>query len=111
MGGSHTYHSQALLYLDSAQKVLIAHGRCKDRNHCVKSQILFGDGGAVKIGPLEFGGVQIYVYEISSPEVVGDLVKALGETYKEQKGPKLTLRVYATKHHESKTQFASVRIE
>ncbi len=111
MGGSHTYHSQALVYLDSAQKVLIAHGLFQSKNDCVKRQILFGDGGAVKLGPFESGGVQIYVYEVSSPEVVADLVKALGETYKKQKGPSLTMLVYETKHHESKTQFASVRIE
>lgn len=111
MGGSHTYHSQALVYLDSAQKVLIARGLCQDKNDCVKRQILFGDGGAVRLGPFESGGVQIYVYEVSSAEVVGDLVKALGETYKKQKGPKVTMLVYETKHHESKTHFASVTIE
>ena len=111
MSGSHTYHQQALVYLDGAQKVLIAHSLCQNRNDCVKRQILFGDGGAVKVGPFESGGVQIYVYEVSNPEVVGDLVKAFGEIYKKQKGPRLKMQVYETKHHESKTQFASVQIE
>jgi len=111
MGGSHTYHSQAQVYLDSAQKVLIAHGLCQNQNDCVKRQILFGDGGANRLGPFEFGGVQINVYEVSSPDVVGDLVKVLGETYKKQKGPKLTMLVYETKHGQSRTQFASVKIE
>ena len=111
MGGSHTYQSQALIYLDGAQNVLIAHGLCQNKNDCVKRQILFGDGGAVRVGPFEFGGVQIYVYEVSSPEVVGDLVKAFGEIYKKQKGPKLTVVVYESKHHEPKIQCASVKIE
>lgn len=111
MAGSHAYHSQALVYLDSAQKVLIAHGLCQDKNDCVKRQILFCDGGALRLGPFESGGVKLYVYEISSAEVVGDLVKAMGEAYKKQKGPKVTMLVYETKHLESKTHFASVKIE
>ena len=107
----HGFLQQALVYLEGAQKVLIAHGLCQNQNDCVKRQILFGDGGAVKVGPFESGGVQIYVYEVSSPEVVGDLVKAFGEIYKKQKGPRLTMHVYETKHRESKNQFASVQIE
>jgi hypothetical protein len=35
MPGSHTYHRQALLYLDTARQVLIAHGVCQNANHCV----------------------------------------------------------------------------
>lgn len=109
--GSHTYHSQAQAYLDSAQKVLIAHHICRDKNDCVKRQVLFGDGGAVRLGPYESGGVQLYIYEVSSAEVVGDLVKALGETYKSLKGPAVTMLVYETKHYESKTHFATMKIE
>ena len=111
MGGSHTYHQQTQAYLDGAQQVLIAHGLCQNKSDCTKRQILFGEGGAVKVGPFEFGGVQVYVYEVSSPEVIGDLVKAFGEIYKKQKGPRLLLNVYKTKHQESKTLFAKVEIE
>ena len=111
MSASHTYHSQAQVYLESAQKVLIAHDICRDKSDCVKRQILFGDGGAARLGPYESGGVQLYIYEISSAEVVGDLVKALGETYKTLKGPAVTMLVFESKHHEAKTQFASVKIK
>jgi hypothetical protein len=111
MGGSHTYHQQAMVYLDGAQNVLIAHGLCQNRSDCVKRHILFGSGGAFKIGPFEFGGVNIDLYEVSSPEVVGDLVKAFGEIFKTQKGPKLTVHVYKTRHLESETIFATILIE
>lgn len=111
MSGSHTYHRQALVYLEGVQDVLISHGLCQDRNDCVKKQILFGDGGAFRVGPYESGGVQISVYEVSRPEVVGDLVKACVEIYKTQKGPPLSVQVYESRHHESKTRFASFRIE
>lgn len=111
MGGSHTYHSQALAYMDSAQKVLMAHGLCRDKNDCVQRHLLFGTGGAIRLGPYEWGGVQLSVYEVSSAEVVGDLVKALGDTYKGLKGPAVTLRVYQTRHLEPQTQFAVVTIE
>lgn len=111
MGGSHTYYRQAQVYLDGAQQVLIAHGLCQNKNDCIKRQILFGDGGAVRVGPFELGGVQLYVYEVSSPEVVGDLVKTFGEIYKKQKGPRLLVHVYETRHQESKTQFAKIEIE
>ena len=111
MSGSHAYHQQARVYLEAAQKVLIAHGHCENRNDCVTRRILFGDGGAVKVGPFEFGGVQLDVYEVSSAEVVGDLVKAFGEIYKKHKGPRLTMRVYESRHQQPTIQFASVRIE
>lgn len=111
MSGSHTYHAQALVYLDSAQGVLIAHGLCQNKNDCVLKQILFGSGGAVKIGPFESGGVQISVYEVSSPDVVGDLVKALGEIYKKQRGPSVRLNVYSSRHLEREIPFASASIE
>lgn len=111
MGGGHTYHSQALAYIDSAQKVLIAHGLCQDKNDCGQKQMLFGTGGAVRLGPYEWGGVQLAVYEVASAEVVGDLVKALAETYKSLKGPAVTLHVYQTRHLEPQTQFAAVKLE
>jgi hypothetical protein len=111
MSGSHAYHQQALAYIEGAQNALIAHGLCQDRNDCVKRQMLFGSGGAVKVGPLEFGGVEISVYGVASTEVVGDLVKAAGEVYKKQKGPRLTMHVYESRHQQSKIRFASVEIE
>jgi hypothetical protein len=111
MPGSHTYHRQALVYLDIARQVLIAHGVCENKNHCVTKRVLFGDGGAFKIGPLEYGGVNIHVYGVSNPQVVGDLVKAFGEIYKEHRGPRLRLDVYETYHQEWKTRFAKVVIE
>jgi hypothetical protein len=111
MGGSHAYHPQALIYLDTAQQVLIAHGACQNPNDCVTKGVLFGDGGAVKIGPFEYGGVNIQVYGVSNPNVVGDLVKSFGEIYKQQRGPRLRLDVYETRHHESRTRFAKVLIE
>jgi hypothetical protein len=111
MGGSHAYYQQARAYLDGAQNVLIAHRLCKDEQDCNKREILFGQGGGIKIGPFEYGGISIYVYEVSSPEVVGDLVKAFGEIYKKQKGPRLKVHIYESKFHDSDTQFALVRIE
>ena len=111
MGGSHTYHQQSLVYLDSAKQVLIAHGVCQNPDDCTRRNVLFGEGGAVKVGPFEYGGVQIQDYEVSNPNVVGDLVKAFGEVYKQQRGPRLRLDVYETKHLESKTRFAKVLIE
>jgi hypothetical protein len=112
MSGSHANYQQARAYLDGAQNVLIAHGLCKDEQDCGKKEILFGQGGGViKLGPFEYGGINISIYGVSSPEVVGDLVKAFGEIYKKQKGPRLTVHMYETKHQDSETQFAFVRIE
>jgi hypothetical protein len=111
MGGSHTYHQQSLIYRDTAWQVLIAHGICQNPNDCVTKRVLFSDGGAFKIGPFEYGGVNIQVYGVSNPKVVGDLVKNFGEIYKQQRGPRLRLDVYETRHHESKTRFAKVLIE
>ena len=111
MGGSHTYHRQALVYLESAKQVLIAHGVCQNANDCVTKRVLFGDGSAVKIGPFEYGGVNIQVYGVSNPNIVGDLVKSFGEIYKQQRGPRLRLDVYETRHQESKTHLAKVVIE
>lgn len=111
MPGSHTYHRQALVYLEAARQVLIAHGVCQNANHCVTKRVLFGDGGAFKIGPLEYGGVNIHVYGVSNPKVVGDLAKALAEIYKEHRGPRLQLDVYETYHQEWKMRFARVVIE
>ena len=111
MSGSHTYHQQALVYLDGAKQVLIAHGACQNPDDCVTKRVLFGDGGAVKIGPFEYGGVNIEVYGISNPNVVGDLVKRFGEIHKQQRGPRLCLEVYETRHQESKTRLAKVVIE
>ncbi|KAB2310649.1 hypothetical protein F8A87_08155 [Betaproteobacteria bacterium SCN2] len=111
MGYSHTYYQQAQAYFEGAQNVLIAHGLCQNKNDCNKKEFLFWTAGGIKIGQFDYGGPTIYVYEVSSPDVVGDLVKAFGEIYKKQKGPKLTVLVYETKHRESKTQFASVKIE
>jgi hypothetical protein len=111
MSGSHAYHQQSLVYLDTAKQVLIAHGVCQNPNDCVKKRVLFGDGGAVKFGPFEFGGVNIQVYGVSNPNVVGDLVKGFGEIYKQQRGPRLRLDVYETKHQESKRRLAKVLIE
>lgn len=111
MSGSHTYYQQAQVYLDGAKEVLITHGLCESKNDCNRRHILFGDGGATKLGPFKFGGVQIQVYEVSDPEVIGDIVKAFGEIYKKQKGPRLKMNVYKTKHLESKIEFANVLIE
>jgi len=111
MGYSHTYYQQAQAYYEGAQNVLIAHGLCQDKNDCSKKEFLFWTAGGIKIGPFDYGGPSIYVYEVSSPEVVGDLVKAFGEIYKKQKGPRLKVQVYETKHLDSETKFATILIE
>jgi hypothetical protein len=111
MPGSHAYDRQALVYVDGARNVLIAHGLCQNKNDCTTKRILFQRGGAYRIGPFEFGGVAIYVYEVSSPDVVGDLIKTVGEIYKTQRGPRVTLEVYESRHLERKIPFASASIE
>jgi len=111
MGGSHTYHEEAREYLDSAQKVLIKYGICHDDADCTKKHILFASGGANKIGNYEFGGINIELYEISDPNVVGDIIKEFGEKYKYLRMTKVHLNIYESAHRKPKKLYTSVLIE
>ncbi len=111
MGNSHAYQEQADAYIEKAQSVLMAHGVCQDQNDCRKRHLLFWDGGEFNIGPFEFGGVDIFVYKISDPQIIGDIVAAFGEVYKTRHGPSLTVKIYANKHLYRKNRVARIRID
>jgi hypothetical protein len=83
----------------------------RNARDCAKKQVIFQSGGEARLGPLKWGGANVYVYGVASAAIVGDLVKSLGETYKTQRGPRLEMYVYETVHGESKKAFAVVHIE
>jgi hypothetical protein len=111
MNGSHAYHDEATLYAESVQKILIQHKVCSDVEDCIKKHLLFQEGGAIKIFGYEFGGVNIMLYTISNAEIVGDVIKELGEQYKKLRGPKVHLYVYESAHRESEIIYANVFIK
>jgi len=105
---SHSYHAEALQYVQVAGGALAARDACINEEDCTAKNLLFFEAGEVSIGGLRWGGVHVNVYDTKDSEVVEEIANMFKELHAKIKGPVVTLTVYSSKHTESKVEFRRV---
>jgi hypothetical protein len=103
LGCGESYPKEALIYLNSAQEVLIENSVCNNVQDCRKRELLFWEGGNPYIPSLNMAFVNLY--ETNNP-LLADAVEArLRQVKKDINGPPVKLSIFSSPHLRSKIIF------
>ena len=107
---SHAYSEQAQIYVSEAQRVLVDARVCQERAPCSVNNLVKFEAGGWKLGPLSYGGVYINVYEIDDSAIANKIISRCREKHKTMPDVTVHVRIYASKHGESKRLTAEDKV-
>jgi hypothetical protein len=106
-----TYRREAGLYVDAAQKALIAKGVCASPADCTSQQILFWNDGEHFFDVWRKDVTFVNLYATQDPSVVEAVVTELRIAQKEVSRPGVVLNVFKSKHLEPEINYQRVIIK
>src|SRR5688572_31235366 len=96
------YHKEAQIYIAEAQEVLSElHERRLCETQMICPMVKFRAGGG-KLGPVNFGGVSINVYDVRDSAIANKLISRFKQKHAELPDVPVSLHVYASKHGKPK---------
>ena len=107
---SHAYYVEAQNYVSEAQQVLKDEQWCSKRASCSVNDLVKFEAGGWQLGPLNYGGVYINVYQVDDSSVSGKIIARFREKQKGMPGVPVHVKVYASKHNEPKRLTAEAKI-
>jgi len=107
---SHAYYEEAKTYVSEAQQVLVDAQWCQKRAPCSVKDIVKFEAGGWQLGPLNYGGVYINVYQVDDLLIAEKIISRLREKHKSMPTVPVHVRVYASKHDESKRLTAEAKV-
>lgn len=108
VGCGEPHRAAAQQYLALAEGVLIANGICTSAADCHKKELLFWEGGEVKLGLVRWGGAYVNLYAIQDPVLVDAIISKFKEVHAQQPEPQVTLTVFSSTHSQPKVPFRKV---
>jgi hypothetical protein len=107
---SHAYYEEAQSYVSEAQQVLVDAQWCQKRAPCSENDLVKFEAGGWQLGPLNYGGVYINVYQVDDSSVGERIIARFREKHKSMPGVAVHVRIYATKHNEPKRLTSEAKI-
>lgn len=107
---SHAYYEEAKVYVSEAQNTLVEAQWCKGKRSCSVNDIVKFEAGGWSLGPLTFGGVSINVYQVDDPAVAAQVISRLRIKHASSPVVSVQVRIFASKHGESKRLTAEEKV-
>jgi len=106
-----SYRREASLYVEAAQRGLIAKGVCTNPSDCLSRQLLFWNDGEyfLDVWPKDVTFVNLYATQ--DPSVVEAVVVELRKAQEKISKPGVVLNVFKSKHLEPEIKFQRIVIK
>ena len=107
---SHAYYEEAMAYVSEAEKILVETRWCQKPVPCSAKDMVKFEASGWQLGPLNYGGVYINVYEVDDLSVADKVIARLREKQKSMPTVPVHVRIHASKHSEPKKITAEAKI-